>query len=95
MAKAKDKKEDKKDEASKDETPKDETPKDEKPSLKVSQKALGEQVTLAKKQRKTHARQIAIGSALGAFAGLHGVKEANKMYEKLELAGEGLNRVSG
>lgn len=78
--------------------PKTEEKKEEKPaakkqSLKEGQAAFAKVIEAANKMRRTP-KLTAIGSALGAFANVHGIEEANKLHKEHKLAGEGIHRVS-
>ena len=72
---------------------KEEAPAKKKQSLKDGQAAFAKVIEAANKMRRT-AKLTSIGSALGAFANIHGVEEANKMHKEHKLAGEGIHRVS-
>lgn len=71
----------------------EEKPAKKKQSLKDGQEAFAKTMVAANKMRRTN-KLNAIGSALGAFANIHGVEEANKLHKEHKLAGEGIHRVS-
>ena len=67
--------------------------KSQKQTLKEGRAAFAKALESANKMRRT-SKLYAIGTALGAFASVHGIKEANELHKKHNLAGEGIHRVS-